>query len=298
MLEKFQGRLHQFATDSGGFQVFSLSEKEDSEDGVRFRSSIDGTETFLTLEMSMAEQGGLGSDIRMQLDHVIGWPASESETAVAMRRSLRWAERCLLAHDTDAASLFPIVQGGSFTHLREESARALACLDTSGVAIGGLNVGEPQEEMLRQLDVTLSYLRDVFPRYLMGVGYPSDIAESVRRDVDLFDCVLPTRVGWHGLAFTATGTLRVPNAENKYCTEPIEKGCGCPACETYSRAALRHLFRAKDPLAGRLIALHIVYFYQGLMRDLRAAILTSRLDDYAADFYLRQGEHTLNVYAK
>lgn len=295
VIEKFPSRLHAFSawpgailTDSGGFQVFSLRHKEVSEAGVRFRSAIDGASTFLTPELSVHIQRTLASDLRMQLDHVVGHPASADAADAAMRRSLRWAERCLRAHAGDAATLLPIVQGGGEPSLRRESARACAQMAHPAVAIGGLSVGETQGEMLAAIDAVVPAVRDVFPRYLMGVGYPGDVVEAVARGVDMFDCVLPSRVGWHGMAFTKEGRIRIQNAECKFDTGPIEQGCQCPACTVYSRAALRHLFRSKDPLAGRLVATHNVFYYQRLMRGLREAILEKRLEEFIDEFYARQ----------
>lgn len=269
--------------------MFSLDDKQVSEEGVRFRNTIDGAATFLTPELSVQIQRALGSDIRMQLDHLVGSDASLSDAAAAMRRSLRWMERCISEHGEDAATLVPIVQGGGDAAWRTESARECARMAKPAVAIGGLSVGEPQAEMLATIDGVVPCLRDVYPRYLMGVGYPSDIVESVVRGVDLFDCVLPSKVGWHGLAFTSAGSFRVQNADSKFDTGPIEEGCECPACTIYSRAAIRHLFKSKDPLAGRLVALHNVYYYQRLMRGLRAAIVDRRLEEFVRKFYSGQG---------
>ncbi len=277
------GGLHSFfgwdgpiLTDSGGFQVFSLADRAQIEEtGVRFCSHVDGAAMELTPERAIAIQAALGSDIAMQLDHVIALPAERAVVADAMRRSLRWAERCQQAQTRSDQALFAIVQGGLDPELRQESARELVKLDFLGYAIGGLSVGEPAAAMVRTLDFTVPELPASRPRYLMGVGRPVDLLEAISRGVDLFDCVLPTRNGRNALAFTDEGPLRLRNQRHTRDEAPLEANCPCPACR-HSRGYLRHLFQAGEMLGPILLSIHNLTYYQRLMSAARNAIEQDR----------------------
>ena len=277
-LHRFMHWQRPILTDSGGFQVFSLAKlRQVSEAGVRFRSPVDGAEVFLSPEESMRIQRVLGSDVAMQFDECTSYPASEREARESMELSLRWARRSRDAY-YDAAEggapgvLFGIVQGGMHAPLRAESCAGLAALDLPGHALGGLAVGEPEEERLRILEQTVPLLASDRPRYLMGVGRPHDIVEAVARGIDLFDCVMPTRHARNGHLFTRAGVLYIRNARYASDLEPVEAGCECYACRHYSRAYLRHLDRAGEILGSRLNTIHNLHFYQALMSEMRAAI--------------------------
>ncbi len=292
------GDLHDFMhwegpilTDSGGFQVFSLGEMRTiTEEGVRFRSPVDGSPIFLGPEESMRVQRELGADIVMIFDECTPWPATEREARESMELSLRWAERSKRAHGDNPAALFGIVQGGMYPHLREASLAALQQIGFDGYAIGGLSVGEPKEEMLAVLDDLLPRMPRERPRYLMGVGKPEDIVEAVRRGVDMFDCVLPTRNARNGYLFTREGTLRIRNSSYRCDTRPVEESCGCYTCRNYSRAYLRHLDKSGEILGARLNTIHNLYYYQSLMRDLREAIAAGMLESFVQDFYHRRAQ--------
>lgn len=286
------GGLHTFMrwdgpilTDSGGFQVMSLSKiREMSEEGVRFRSHIDGSRHMLTPERAVDIQCLLGSDIQMQLDQCIELPAERREVERAMELSLRWAERAKRAFETRAApgqALFGIVQGGTDAELRQRSADALVGMDFPGYAVGGLAVGEGQELMLRTLEGVLPHLPTTKPRYLMGVGTPSDLIKSVQRGVDMFDCVLPTRNGRHGLAFTWNGKVNLRNAVHAEDPAPLDPQSSCPAARDYSRAYLHHLIRSGEFLGAMLLSWVNTAFYQELMAAMRAAIAEGRFDAWA-----------------
>ena len=285
------GTLHDYMhwrgpilTDSGGFQVWSLAaRREIDEQGVRFRSPVNGDEVELTPERSMAVQRGLGSDIVMVFDECTPYPATEEEAAVSMELSLRWAARCRAAHQGDGA-LFGIVQGGVHEGLRERSLAGLADIGFDGYALGGLSVGEPAEERDAVVEHIAPQMPSDRPRYLMGVGTPTDIVAAVQRGIDMFDCVLPTRNGRNGHLFTSRGTLRLRNSRYRRDTRPIDPSCGCYACRHYSRAYLSHLDRCNEILGARLNTLHNLHFYQDLMRGLRTAIRAGRLDAFASDF--------------
>ncbi|MEN0110971.1 MAG: tRNA guanosine(34) transglycosylase Tgt [Planctomycetota bacterium] len=260
-------------TDSGGFQVFSLAERREiDERGVRFRSHVNGDPVDLTPERSVEIQQRLGADVAMQLDEVIEIPAPREEVRRAMLRSVRWAERCQAAATRADQSLFGIVQGGLDAELRHESAEALVALDFAGYAIGGLSVGEPPPDMYRTIAATTPHLPADRPRYLMGVGTPDDLLEAIERGVDMFDCVMPTRNGRNGLAYTAEGPLRLKNAVHRLDTRPLEEDCPCIACRRHSRGYLRHLIMAGELLGQTLLSIHNLTFYQRLMADARAAI--------------------------
>ncbi len=291
------GGLHEFMnwqspilTDSGGFQVMSLAKlRQLDESGVRFRSHLDGSSHELTPERAIEIQALLGSDISMVLDECTSYPASEDDAAKSMRLSLRWAERCLtVSRPPPGQGLFGIVQGSTYGELRAESAAGLIDLGFDGYAIGGLAVGEGQTEMFRVLDVSLPQLPAERPRYLMGVGKPADIVGAVGRGIDMFDCVLPTRSGRTGQAFTAGGALNIRNARHREDPRPLEDGCPCAACRSYARAYLHHLFRAKEMLGPMLLTTHNLTYYQRLMAELRAAIEVGRFAEFAADFADRQ----------
>ncbi|MDE0393124.1 MAG: tRNA guanosine(34) transglycosylase Tgt [Rhodospirillales bacterium] len=284
------GGLHEFMnwpgpilTDSGGFQVMSLAKlRTVQEDGVVFRAHTDGTRHHLTPLRAVAIQHDLDSDITMVLDECSPYPASEAEAAEAMRRSMRWAALCKDAFvPRPGYGLFGIVQGGIFPELRAESAAALTEIGFDGYAVGGLAVGEGQTQMLAVLDGLEGALPAARPRYLMGVGTPDDIVQSVRRGIDLFDCVLPTRSGRTARAYTSSGTLNMRNARHAEDPSPVDAACACPTCADYSRAYLHHLFRTGEMLGPILLTQHNLYFYQRLMADLRAAISKGRLDAYA-----------------
>ncbi len=286
------GGLHNFMrwpypilTDSGGFQVMSLAKlRKLDENGVIFQSHIDGSKHVLTPERSMEIQALLGSDIQMQFDECVRLPCSDAEAERAMRLSLRWAERSRKAFDHRRGSaVFGIVQGGAVKPLRVESARALGGMDFHGIAIGGLAVGEPQEVMLEMLDTVMPHLPAAKPRYLMGVGTPDDIVKAVARGVDMFDCVMPTRAGRHGLAYTRLGKINLMNARHADDPAPLDPDSSCPAARNYSRAYLHHLFKAGEILGMMLLTQINVAYYQELMAGLRAAIVEQRFADFVAE---------------
>ncbi len=292
------GGLHNFMhwggpilTDSGGFQVFSLaSQRKITEEGVRFRSPVDGAEVFLAPESSMRVQRDLGADIAMVFDDCTAFPATEREARTSMERSLRWAKRSheiYLACDLPG-TLFGIVQGGLYAPLRSASVAGLRTMGFEGFAVGGLAVGEPEEERLRVLEETVPLLPAPQPRYLMGVGRPQDIIEAVRRGIDLFDCVMPTRHARNGHLFTSSGVLNIRNTAHRADTRPIDAGCGCYTCRHYSRAYLRHLDQAGEILASRLNTVHNLHFYLKLMADLRAAIAASDVEGFSRRFHAAQ----------
>lgn len=295
------GGLHGFMhwhkpilTDSGGFQVFSLAKiRKITEEGVRFRSPIDGSEVFLTPERSIAVQRALGSNIVMQFDECTPYPATHMEAANSMRLSLRWARRSKAAHGDSPHALFGIVQGGVYEDLRTESAQALAELDLPGYAVGGLAVGEPAELRNATLAHVLPLMPKDKPRYLMGVGKPEDIVEAVLRGVDMFDCVMPTRNARNAYLFTAQGTLKLRNARYREDLRPIEEGCDCYTCRHYSRAYLHHLDKCNEMLGSRLNSIHNLRYYLRLIHGLRAAIESQRLNAFVRDFYAQREEGKL-----
>jgi queuine tRNA-ribosyltransferase len=272
-------------TDSGGFQVMSLSAlRKLSENGVVFQSHIDGSRHEMTPERSIEIQGLLGADIQMQLDECVRLPAPREEVEKAMRLSLRWAERCRLAFGTQPGrALFGIVQGGTDDALRVESACELVQLDLGGYAVGGLAVGEPQAEMLRVIETVEPHLPEEKPRYLMGVGTPDDISQAVLRGIDMFDCVMPTRAGRHGMAYTRHGRMNLKNARFAEDTRPLDERSSCPAARDYSRAYLHHLVRSNEILGMMLMTWANLAYYQDLMAGLRAAIAGGRLADHVAE---------------
>ncbi len=287
------GDLHDFMnwhkpilTDSGGFQVFSLAKlRKITEQGVMFNSPVDGSKVELTPEYSMQIQKELGSDIVMVFDECTPYPATEQEAMDSMQLSLRWAKRCKVAHEGNPSALFGIVQGGMYENLRLESVQGLTSLDFDGYAIGGLSVGEPMEERNHVLDFTIPELPENKPRYLMGLGRPEDIVEAVRRGIDMFDCVIPTRHARTGFLYTSKGILRIRNSRYKDDTQPVDENCQCYTCQNYTRAYLRHLDKCGEILYSRLSTIHNLYYYQQLMRDIRKAIENDRFEEFADEFY-------------
>lgn len=285
------GGLHRFMhwdgpilTDSGGFQVFSLAPlRRVEEEGVTFRSHLDGTLHVLTPEKSMEIQAALGPDIAVVLDECPALPAPKDAVEAAVDRTARWARRCRDAWRGRGA-LFGVVQGGPFEDLRERSARSLLELDLAGYAIGGVSVGEPAEQIARVARMAASLLPPDRPRYLMGVGRPEDLVECVAAGVDLFDCVLPTRNARNGQLFTSAGRLNVKREEYRRDPRPPDEDCACETCAGYSRAYLRHLFLSKEILASRLNTIHNLAYYQGLMRRVREAIAAGRFETFRREF--------------
>ena len=299
------GGLHEFMnwrgpilTDSGGFQVFSLAElRKLGEEGVRFRSPVDGNEVLLTPETSMEVQHELNADVTMIFDECTPYPASEDQARESMELSLRWAARSrrhfdlLKAAEPDRGeALFGIVQGGIYADLRKESLDGLSEIGFDGYAVGGLAVGEPENERLAVLDHLMPLLPVDRPRYLMGVGTPLDIAEAVSRGIDMFDCVMPTRHARTGHLFTSRGVVRIRNAKYADDTGPLDPDCGCYTCRNYSLAYLRHLEKCGEILGSRLHTIHNLHYYQRLMTNLRAAIVAGRLADAIADLRARYAE--------
>jgi queuine tRNA-ribosyltransferase len=280
-LHRFMNWRHPIITDSGGFQVMSLSKlRKINERGVTFRSHIDGSLHELTPERAIEIQRLLGSDITMQLDECVALPAADEVVENAMRLSLRWAERSRAAFGAQyGRALFAIVQGGTLERLRVESARMLATSDFQGYAIGGLAVGEPQETMLRIIEATEPHLPRGKPRYLMGVGTPDDIIKAVERGIDMFDCVLPTRAGRHGLAYTRFGKINLRNARHAADSRPLDEHSTCEAARDYSRAYLHHLIKAGEILGMMMLTAINIAYYQDLMRTIRAAISKGQLAD-------------------
>jgi len=287
------GGLHGFMnwdkpilTDSGGFQVFSLGKmRKITEEGVRFSSPVNGEKIMLTPERSMEVQRSLGSDVVMIFDECTPYPATHKESKDSMELSLRWAQRSKDAHGDNTSALFGIVQGGMYEDLREVSVNGLKAIDFDGYAIGGLSVGEPKADMIRILDHTAPLIPENKPRYLMGVGKPEDLVEGVRRGIDMFDCVMPTRNARNGHLFVNTGVIKIRNAANKIDTGPLDPTCDCYTCKNYSRAYLHHLDKCKEILGSQLNTLHNLHFYQKVMQGLRDAIEQGKLDAFVEEFY-------------
>ena len=291
------GDLHDFInwekpilTDSGGFQVFSLGKmRKITEEGVRFSSPVNGEKIMLTPERSMEVQRKLGSDVVMIFDECTPYPATHKESKDSMELSLRWAQRSKDAHGDNLSALFGIVQGGMYEDLREVSVNGLKAIDFDGYAIGGLSVGEPKEDMIRILDHTAPLIPQNKPRYLMGVGKPEDLVEGVRRGIDMFDCVMPTRNARNGHLFTSDGVVRIRNSQYRHDVGPLDKECDCYTCKNYSRAYLHHLDKCKEILGSQLNTLHNLHFYQKVMQGLRDAIEQGKLDDFVKEFYALRG---------
>ena len=291
------GGLHSFMnwdrpilTDSSGFQVFSLADLRKLEErGVEFRSHLDGSKQFIGPEESIGIQQALGSDIMMQFDECSPYPCDYSRAKDAMYRTIRWLERCMKAKTRDDQALFGIVQGAFYSDLRIECAKEMAQLDLPGFGIGGLSVGEPKEIMYDMLDKMMPFMPQNKPRYLMGVGSPDCLIEGVLRGVDMFDCVLATRVARNGTVFTHDGRVVVRNAKYAEDFSPLDPDCDCYACRNFSRAYIRHLFKAGEILALRLNSIHNIYFLTKMMEEMRAAIENDALLDWSNEFYARHG---------
>ena len=282
-LHRFMGWDGPILTDSGGFQVFSLGAlRKITEEGVKFQSPVNGDACFLSPEESMRTQRALNSDIVMVFDECTPHPATENEARVSMELSLRWAARSKNAHDGNANALFGIVQGGMFEHLRDESLAGLQTIGFDGYAIGGLSVGEPKDDMLRILQHTAPRLPADKPRYLMGVGTPSDIVNAVMAGIDMFDCVLPTRNARNGWLYTSEGVIKLRNAQYRDDMKPLDPTCACYTCTHFTRAYLHHLQKINEILGAQLNTLHNLHFYQQLMRGLREAIAAGTLAAFAA----------------
>src|SRR2546421_6420997 len=312
VIRKFGG-LHRFMnwdgpilTDSGGYQIFSLARlRKITEEGAHFQNHIDGSAAFISPEIAMEIQATLGSDIAMVLDECPPWPCEYDYVARSLEMTHRWAKRCKTATETGfrkperkdeigadlsairnpkSAMVFGIVQGATFEDLRRSSAQALAAMDFDGYAIGGVSVGEPEPEMMQAVEWSEPYLPETKPRYAMGLGTPPQLIELVARGVDMFDCVLPTRLARTAAAFTATGTLNLKNAEFTLQTGPVEEGCACEACRGYSRAYIRHLLKAEEILGLRLLSIHNLHFYLDLMKRARSAIEDGSFSSFRAEF--------------
>ena len=288
-LHDFMGWQGPILTDSGGFQVFSLGDvRKVEESGVTFKSPVNGDKVFLDPEKSMSIQRSLGSDIVMIFDECTPYPATEAEARTSMELSLRWANRSKVAHGDNPAALFGIVQGGMYKNLREESLAGLVDIGFDGYALGGLSVGEPKDEMVKVLDEVAYQLPSDKPRYLMGVGTPADLLESVRRGIDMFDCVMPTRNARNGHLFTSRGVVKLRNARHKTSTRPLDDNCSCYTCQNFSRAYLHHLDRCNEILGSQLCTIHNLTFYQRHMQGIRKAIEDASLDEFSTEFYETQ----------
>jgi queuine tRNA-ribosyltransferase len=294
---KAHGDLHDFTqwqgpilTDSGGFQVFSLGEmRKITEQGVSFRSPVDGSPVELNPEIAMQVQRDLGSDIVMIFDECTPYPATEKQARESMEMSLRWAARSKAAHGDNPSALFGIIQGGMYNDLRQRSLDGLVDIGFDGYAIGGLSVGEPKEEMIAVLDYLPARMPQDHPRYLMGVGRPEDIVEAVRRGVDMFDCVMPTRNARNGYLFTSTGIIKIRNAAHRHDTSPLDAECDCYTCSHFSRSYLHHLDKCGEMLGSQLNTIHNLHYYQKVMAGLRGAIEAGTLSDFVESFYAKRG---------
>jgi len=284
-LHRFMGWERSILTDSGGFQVFSLADiRKITDNGVDFQNIVDGSRMHFDPETVMDIQRSIGADIIMAFDECPPYPATYGDTRIATERTHRWAERCV-AHwrehgRPDVQSLFAIVQGGVYDDLRRESAEFIGALDTPGVAVGGVSVGEPVEEMMQAEENTVPYLPPQKPRYLMGLGQPEDILEAVERGFDMFDCVLPTRCGRNGTAYTSVGRLNIKGAKFTEHFGPVDPNCSCRVCRRYSAAYIRHLVKSNEILGSRLLTYHNLAYYHSLMRDIRAAIAEDRFPEF------------------
>ncbi|MCG8400120.1 MAG: tRNA guanosine(34) transglycosylase Tgt [Firmicutes bacterium] len=287
-LHNFMGWDGPLLTDSGGFQVFSLGPlRRITDDGVTFRSHIDGSQHFFSPEKAMEIQMALGADVAMAFDECAPYPCSHEEARTAVERTTRWARRCLASHHREDQAVFGIIQGGVYRELRLQSAAEITSLNFPGYAIGGLSVGEPKSLMYGVLDYLVPVMPDEKPRYLMGVGSPDCLVEAVYRGVDMFDCVLPTRIARNGTVFTREGKLVVRNAEYARDFRPMDPECRCYACRNFSRAYIRHLIKAGEILGIRLTTWHNLHFIASLMRDIRTAIAANRLSQFREEFWER-----------
>jgi queuine tRNA-ribosyltransferase len=301
---KEAGGLHSFMnwdrgilTDSGGFQVFSLSEfRRIEEEGVYFRNHLNGDKLFLSPEKAIEIQNALGSDIMMAFDECPPYPSTREYMKKSVARTSRWAERCLKAHKrSNEQGLFGIVQGGEFEDLRRQSAQDLVSLDFPGYAVGGLSVGEPKEVMNRVLEFTTPLLPANKPRYLMGVGSPDSLIDGAIRGIDMFDCVLPTRIGRNGTVMTSEGRVVIKNAQYARDFSPLDPNCDCYTCRNYTRAYIRHLIKCEETFGIRLTSYHNVYFLIKLMEQVRQAIREDRLGDFREEFFERYGFNKPNA---
>ena len=295
-LHRFMGWQHPILTDSGGFQVFSLAKlRRITEDGVHFNNHIDGSPCFLSPEISMEIQTGLGSDIAMAFDECPPYPCELEYASVSLDRTLRWAQRCRIwgtvQQEKRRPLVFGIVQGATYGDLREKSARSLVEMDFDGYAIGGVSVGEPEPEMMRAIDNSVPFLPAERPRYAMGLGTPSQIVEMVARGVDMFDCVLPTRLARNGTAFTRLGTLNLKNNPYRLDERPIEEECACATCQSFTRGYIRHLIKAEEILGLRLITMHNLYFYLDLMRQIRNSLDNGTFQQFRERFVAEYVKH-------
>lgn len=301
------GGLHRFMnwdgpilTDSGGYQIFSLARiRKITEEGAHFQNHLDGTPTFISPEIAIEIQATLGSDVAMVLDECPPWPCEREYAARSLELTARWAERSKVAFENRKSKIencpqlvFGIVQGATFPELRREAAEAIVAIGFDGYAIGGVSVGEPEPEMMAAVEKSEPFLPNDKPRYAMGLGTPPQMLELIARGIDLFDCVLPTRLARNGTAFTASGTLNLKNAEFALDKSPIEEGCACPACREFIRGYIRHLVKAEEILGLRLITLHNLHFYLELMKRARAAIETKTFDRFRRDFVAGYGQTT------
>lgn len=296
-LHKFMNYDGPILTDSGGFQVFSLAKPKDiSEEGVKFKSHLDGSNLFLTPEISIGVQNKLDSDIAMSFDECIPYPASYEYAKRSTERTLRWARRGKEVFNNERQSLFGIVQGGEYTDLREYSAKETVKIGFDGYSIGGTSVGEGKDVMYKMIEDGICYLPEDKPRYLMGVGEPFDILEGVERGIDMFDCVLPTRIARHGNAFTRDGKMNIKNAKYKDDFAPIESDCDCYACKNYTRAYIRHLITSNETFGARLLSIHNIRFLIKLTEEIREAIKNDNFLEYKENFKRRyeSGKHKNN----
>ena len=300
-LNKFMGWDQPILTDSGGFQVFSLSKlRRIAEDGVHFNSHIDGAPCFLSPEVSMEVQRVLGSDIIMSFDECPPYPCAREYAEASLERTLRWAGRCRgwaeKQLNGSKTLLFGIVQGGIYQDLREKSAQELTKLDFDGYAVGGVSVGEPELEMMRAIDNSEPFLPTNKPRYAMGLGTPPQVVEMVARGIDMFDCVLPTRLARNGTAFTANGTVNLKNATYRTDVRPIEDGCACSTCRSFTRAYIRHLVKAEEILGLRLITIHNLHFYLNLMKQIRDSLEAGTFSEFRERFVANYARYEPQVY--
>ena len=290
-LHKFMNWNHSILTDSGGFQVFSLGKfRKITEEGVKFKSYIDGSPHMMTPESSIAVQNALGSDIMMAFDECVPYPADYHYTRRSLERTTRWLERCIKANKRpDEQALFGIMQGGMYHNLRKQSAEEITQFDLPGYAIGGLSVGEPKELFLEILTGCVDYLPKNKPRYVMGVGTPDYLFEGVQRGVDMFDCVLPTRLARHGVAMTTHGNINIKNAKYERSWEPLDSECDCYACKNYTRAYVRHLFKNDEIFSSMLLSEHNIRFLTKTMENIRQSIEEDRFLEYKREFYSKYG---------
>jgi queuine tRNA-ribosyltransferase len=290
-LHKFMNWDRPILTDSGGFQVFSLGHlRKITEDGVEFRSHLDGSKHFLSPEKVIEIENAIGADIIMAFDECAPYPAERSYVKNSLERTTRWAKRCKEAHGKpDQQALFGIIQGGMYKDLREQSAKEIIDLDFPGYAVGGLSVGEPKPLMYEVLDYTTPLMPKDKPRYLMGVGSPDCLIEGAIRGIDMFDCVLPTRIARNGTALTSLGKVVIKNAKHTEDFSPLDPNCSCNTCRNYSKAYLRHLYKAEEILSARLVTYHNLHFLLALMENVREAIRQDRLLDYRKEFFQKYG---------